>query len=131
MTVLIIVVLLVVGFVFAILLGIAMKNSDDSGALLCLFFSPIFIGMGAVITYGHGTGELSIYRLEHNAIYETVSSTPDNGKYAVILREQDGSLSAYLMDQNPPKMFKVTGVDAKTFEPFPPVSPVPSVPSKK
>ena len=127
MIVFIIVVLLVAGLILAIWFG----SCTDSGAGILVVAAAALIGLGALVAYEHGTGELSIYRLEHNAIYETVSSTPDNGKYAVILREQDGSLSAYLMDQNPPKMFKVTGVDAKTFEPFPPVSPVPSVPSKK
>ena len=119
MIVFIIVVLLVAGLILAIWFG----SCIDSGAGI-LVVAAALIGLGALVAYVHGTGELSMHRLEQNAIYETLSSVPDGaGKYAVILKEQDGSLSAYVLAQDPPKMFKVTGEDRKIFEPFPPVSP--------
>lgn len=131
MIVFIIVVLLVAGLILAIWFGSCTDSGTGMTGILVVAAAAL-IGLGALVAYVHGTGELSMHRPEQNAIYETLSSVPDGaGKYAVILKEQDGSLSAYVLAQDPPKMFKVTGEDRKIFEPFPPVSPAPSVPPKK
>ena len=126
--------MLAAGIVFALVFGGKIEKYNDSGIGLLLFFvSAVFVALGAFMAHENGTGELCIYSLKSNAIYETQSSVPDGaGKYAVILKERDGSLSAYILKQDPPKMFKVKDTPGgQIFEQFPQTPPASSVLSKK
>jgi len=125
MTVFSIVALLVVGaFSVAMLNSFAEEGDGKDNVVLCTLLIFVFLGMGAFVAHESGTGKLSAYPLDQNAIYETLSSAPDGaGKYAVILKGQDGSLSAYVLAQDPPKMFKYTGDEKNPYQPFPPVPP--------
>ena len=89
--------------------GVWLKENDNLAGAMALFFASAFIVVGAVFTRDLGAGKLAkVSVLTEHAIYETLSSVPDNGKYAVILREWDrgGNLASYLLDKNPPKTFK-------------------------
>ena len=133
-TVIWVVVFLVAGFL-ACWFGSMIKSGDKDKPTGCLtlFLFPVLTEAGILMAYDYGTGKPYVYFLDNNAIYETLNSVSVGKIYAAILRKQDGSKTLYLLDQNPPKMFKYirqpNGV--QMYEPFPPVSPAPSVPPKK
>lgn len=118
--------LLVLGLFFATWFGEDLKSSGGSIALLIAAIGCIMFAVS--LTYDEGRGWLEHNSPRLNAVYETVASAPDgNGKYAAILRTQDGDLVAYLLERNPPPVFKVVRNATEPFQSFPATSPTPSV----
>ncbi len=93
------------------------KNEGYSLFFLGIFFTAMSLGF----TYRCGTSNLKTFDdLKTNEIYEVASSVPEKGKWAVILRNQDGNLLAYILTQNPPKVFKKTNDRKNPYQPYPP-----------
>ena len=96
------------------------KDTEEPFLFFIMLGGLAFLVMGSTLMYYSGTGELSMERLKTNSVYEVLSSAQDKGKYAVILREQDGHLAAYLLDKNPPNVFKAVDNENDPYQLFPP-----------
>ena len=119
------VVLLVCGGIFAIGFGCELGKDNDPSVLS--FLLPIgLIITGACLIHEAGNGKPIGGQLERNAVYERLSSAPDNGKYVVVLRKQNGDVVVHLLDKNPPlasNYFKYTGNADNPYQLFLPVPP--------
>ncbi|MEK7463372.1 MAG: hypothetical protein AAB621_03365 [Patescibacteria group bacterium] len=115
---------LVIGFFCAISAGVEMEKADHKGDGsiangTSLVFALLFIVAGSIMMYFHGVGKLLVLGdfidLKPNAVYETLSSVQDDGKYIVILRN-DGQRIAYLLEKDPPSLFKYTGNPSNPYQ---------------
>lgn len=124
---------LVVGIVLAfvaIVLTHAAKDNDSSsrtsavGATLCVIASSTLLFL---VGWAYGLCGLSqdcsgFVTLDTNEIYETLSSVQvEKDKWAVVLKDRDGDLSAHLLPVDPPKILKRGPVQngKSTYEPYP------------
>ena len=113
--------LMVLAFLVVTLSVFAIINENPDG-LFGIVLGIIVTCLSLRAAKDDGIGKILYGDLEKDAIYVTLSSAPaDNGKYAVICRLQNGELHAYLLDQNPPKVFKATGGKLRPFQQFPEV----------
>jgi len=118
------VLLAIVGFLVVLFAFVKYCSSADILQLIVLAVSSAGFMVAALLTaYSSGSGELREGSLKPDAIYEVLSSAPDKGKYAVILREQDGHLVAHLLKNNPPKMFKYSNDMSDANDPYLPFPP--------
>lgn len=84
-----------------------------STTILTIFF-VVSISLGG---YVKGNGCLSLGDLEDSEVYRVLASAPDHDKYAVLLLERDGTITAHLLSALPPSpVFQVHG---KEYRPFP------------
>lgn len=120
---LVIIILLVLGFLNVVVAAVRMERNNENGALLSFVMATILILAGSVRLYEHGVGRLGLNEksLKSNAVYETLSSVRDDGKYIVVLRN-DGKRIAYLLEKDPPSLFKYTGNPS---DPYQVILPIP------
>ena len=115
------IVIVVIGVILLEIFGSILLQKDTSPFVLFAFAGFFMIATGFIVIYGEGKEGilLGTGRLKENAIYETVSSVPEKGKWVVVLRNQDGDLFAHLLDQNPPKVFKKTNDPKNPYQSYP------------
>lgn len=105
------------------LIGVLIGKGGYTYLIIMLFGLDIYLIINALVWVSEsGIGELAGHSLlKLNAIYETLSSVTDGqGRYVVILKEQNSHLIACLLDYYPPEIFKYPGDEKNPFQPFPP-----------
>lgn len=108
-----------------VVLILAFDRTGDSfnrGVVVIIFCLVLFIFGTCLENYGEGIlarDNLPMNGLSENQVFETLSSKKVGKKYAVILRMPDGKLRAYLLDRNPPEVFKKSSNEKDPYPAYP------------